>query len=146
MAKSNRRQGARNVGARDPQGSLPLPHESVHRFLFDEGLHYSRPLNFPRSYATAVPRRLVAQPLRIQNLFSFLKSLAGPRGQRRRATGLRLLSKLRLRPFARECVRRKERREVLHAFQRVGFAGSTGGPRRFGGKSYRRTEASQYGC
>lgn len=41
---------------------------------------------------------------------------------------------------ARVCVRRKQRREVLFAFRRAGYAGSA--PKR----RYRRTSYSKYGC
>lgn len=40
----------------------------------------------------------------------------------------------------RECLVRKQRREVLFAFKRAGFSGSA--PKR----SYRRTVSSKYGC
>lgn len=102
---------------------------------------------YGRLLHTDVPRPYAARPLRL--LYSSIPFLRSPRplqgGRGRRAPrSFPLIGDLPYR--VRFCVQRKQRREVLFAYSKAGFAGSGRG--RWNGfrRSYRRTAASRYAC
>lgn len=132
----NRRSGGPNVAGPRARAALPRAHESVHRFP-GEDVSDSRSLLARLVRAAAVPRQLAAQALRRPPQV-FLKSRAGPRGQRRRATFFPL-HQLELKRKDVVCVRRNARREVLFAQGKAGYGGSAPG-------RYRRTSNSNYSC
>lgn len=175
--RGSRRSGSGGRAWTRPNGQLPRPHESVlqdsqrgyeavyeavnRAFLAgssDPGLSKRKPGSMPAARAvypkgdSSRARGMGRSPITAYHYSRLHGSVAqkAPVYAKQSSSSLnRLLSVSRVRvPFnALFCVKRRIRREVLHALGKVGFSGSSSGSRRKGGRrSYRRTVSSQFSC
>lgn len=151
MARRKQR-GRDVVDVASDQRALPLLHESVRQEL--EGRAYLS--RFPSLARPLDPVHLRPHERpRTRGLWSTRSRVVvkwrGPVGLARRTVpalhwrvpvGLSVRSPLRV----LFCVRRKARREVLFAYSKAGFGGSSPGRRDRSGRKYRRSASSAFSC
>lgn len=143
----HRRQGAAQFPAAIEQASMPLTHESVRQALPEA--RREAQLRMSRLVAPGVPIRAVERRewpgrlFRARGIPSFSPAKHAVRRSKAVSVWHQLRSLwMRAPSRVRFCVQRKERKEVLFAYRKIGFSGSS--PGRF--NRYRRTENSAYGC
>lgn len=100
--------------------TLSTPYRSLNRVTYPRLIHGTRP---PRVFLPPVTYGRKAAALPLHQQFRSLKALTSPEAYR-----------------AKHCLDRKQRREVLFAFNHAGKSGQQRG------KRYRRTPSSNYSC